>query len=167
MGLDPERHVCRVLKSFYSWATADAGLTLFEHIPVLTLATAVRDESVTNVVSRAVSQLAKLRNRYRALWLDEEHGNDHMQYYTHDLPTLYGVVIKYSTVSLFTYDARSDGEPKIRNFAVLDFRAKDQDVWHAFAVAILFIHARNYLTTLKEEGKLGPRVIKDDSDPDA
>ena len=69
------------------------------------------------------------------------------EFYTHPLPTIYGMVIYNTTVSFVTYDAR---EPRknIRTVCILDFGDKSQDVWNAFAVSILVITVRNYLVGL-------------------
>jgi hypothetical protein len=60
------------------------------------------------------------------------------------LPTLFGVVVAHTVVAIVTCDA-SNTNRSGRNIALLDFSDADQDVWNAFAVAILIIMARNWL----------------------
>jgi hypothetical protein len=146
----------------------DAGLSKTKHIPAITIATAVPKESVASVVGRVTDQLHSLGNQYRALWLDRERcsESDDVQYYVHDLPTLYGVVIKDSVVSFVTYDVAMPGQA-VRCLGVYNFKKEGQDVWHALAVSILFIRARNYLMELEKEGELGDVIEEDSTDPDA
>ena len=75
-------------------------------------------------------------------------------------------MIKYSIVAIVTCDSRVPGNP-IRTLGTFDFKVIGQDVWHALAISIAMIRARNYLMELDEEGELGPEVIDYGSDPDA
>ena len=146
----------------------DASLHKTKHIPAIAIATAVPKESVASVVGRITDQLHHMGKQYRMLWLDRTRCSetDDDQYYVHDLPTLYGVVIKYSVVSFVTYDVAMPGQA-VRCVGTYNFQKRGQDVWHALAVGILFIRARNYLMELREEGELGEVDESDSSDEDA
>jgi hypothetical protein len=137
----------------------DAGLSNTEHIPAITIATAVHNESVASAVGRVTDQLHHMGNQYRSLWLDREHCSekDEVLDYVHDLPTLYGVVIKYTVVAFVTYDVARPGQA-VRCVGTYNFQKEGQDVWNALAVSILFIRARNYLMELAKEGELGDVV---------
>ena len=65
-----------------------------------------------------------------------------------------------------TCDSRVPGKP-IRTLGTYDFSIAGQDVWHALAVAIVMIRARNFLMHLDKEGELGPEIVDYGSDPDA
>ena len=146
----------------------DAGLSKTKHIPAIVIATAAPSESVANVVGRITDQLHNIGNQYRSLWLDDKRSSpsDEWQYYVHDLPTLYGVVIKFSVVSFLTYDVTVPGQA-VRCVGSYNFQKEGQDVWHALALSIIFIRARNYLMELKEEGELGEEIDSDSPDEDA
>lgn len=88
------------------------------------------------------------------------------QQYSHDLPILYGIVIKYSVVTFVTYDVAMPKRP-LRYLAQFDFAQRGQDVWNCLAVAILVVRARNYLIELQVEGQLGREIKKEVSDEDA
>ena len=77
------------------------------------------------------------------------------------LPTVYGLVIAYTTVSLITYDSNQP-DREIKALALFDFMLNDQDVWNAFAVAIIVVWARDYLDGL--EWNDVPQIAE--SDPD-
>lgn len=167
-GFSPEETLQREIESYFRWSMRDAGLSKTEHIPAIAIATAVPNESVASVVGRITDQLHEMGNRYRSLWLDRARSTvtDDVQYYVHDLPTLYGVVIKYSVVSLVTYDVVKLGQA-VRCLGTYNFLKQGQDVWHALAVSIIFIRARNYLMELKEEGEFGDEANVESTDEDA
>ena len=167
-SLSPEETLQREIESYFRWSMRDAGLSKTDHIPAIAIATAVRKESVAGVVGRITDQLHHMGNRYRSLWLDRERSTetDELQYYVHDLPTLYGVVIKYSVVSLVTYDVAKPGQA-VRCLGTYNFQKEGQDIWHALAVSIIFIRARDYLMELKKEGELGDEIKDDSTDEDA
>lgn len=145
----------------------DAGLSKTQHIPAIVIATAAPEESVLSLVNRVTDQLHDLGNQYRALWLDAERSAESVdrQYYVHDLPTLYGVVIKSSLVSFVTYDVAQIGQG-VRCLGVYNFKKEGQDIWHALAVSIIFIRARNYLMELRAEEELGEEIDDDAFDED-
>ena len=79
------------------------------------------------------------------------------------MPTLFGFVIKYSVVAIVTCDSSIPRKP-IRTLITCDWKIMGQGVWHALAVAITMVRARNYLMELNEEGELGEDI--EESDPD-
>ena len=81
---------------------------------------------------------------------NDANGDEEEDEYSHDLPTLYGIVIKHTVVAMVTYDVCVPGQ-EVRSTAMFDFGIADQDVWNAFAVAILVVICRNYLMALAEE----------------
>ena len=83
--------------------------------------------------------------------------------FKHPLPTLYGLVVAHTVVALVTYDSAVEGKP-LRNLALFDFGDYEQDVWNAFAVAMIVIWARNYLVTLPWEEV---QEKGEEDDPDA
>ena len=118
------------------------------------------------MVTRVTDQLYSLAAQYRDKWRHPSCcPNSKIQDYTHDLPTLYGIIIKYSVVAIVTCDASVPDKP-IRTMATYDWnKGAGQDVWRAFAVAITVVRARDYLVGLDEEGELGEEI--EESDPDA
>lgn len=168
IGLSPEETLQREIESYFRWSMRDAGLDKTEHIPAIAIATAAPKESVAGVVGRVTDQLHHMGSRYRSRWLDRARSTetDSVQYYVHDLPTLYGVVIKYSVVSLVTYDVAKPGQA-VRCLGTYNFQKEGQDIWHALAVSIIFIRARDYLMDLREEEELGDEVDGESTDEDA
>lgn len=170
LGLDPEEILRREIESYWKWSMQDAGLAKTDHIPAITIATAVPHESVASVVGRVTDQLHEMGNQFRSLWLDysrcSEMDKEKDKHYVHKLPTLYGIVIKYTVVAFLTYDASKPGQA-VRCVGTYTFGKEGQDVWNALAVSILFIRARNYLMELAEEGELGDVVDDEDDDEDA
>lgn len=70
--------------------------------------------------------------------------------FSHDLPTLYGIVIKHTVVAMVTYDVCVPGQA-VRSIAMFDFGKPDQDVWNGLAVAILVVMCRNCLMDFAAE----------------
>lgn len=167
-GLSPVETLQREFESYYRWSIEDARLSNVEHIPALSIAAALPDESVASVVGRLTDQMHDRGNQYRALWLDETLCTvyDNEQYYFHDLPTLYGVTINYTIVSFLTYDVAKPGQ-SLKCLASFNFQQAGQDVWNALAVSILFIRARDYLIELENEGELGELIHTTVEDLDA
>ncbi len=147
----------------------DAGLAHIKHIPVVAIVAARPNETVTSVVERLTEKLEEQGRQYRAQWGFDEASHDQSREFRYELPTLYGIVIKYTVISFITYDAANPDRP-VKSLALFDFQHKGQDVWHGLAIAILLIHARNYLLHLKERGELGGEISKidesSDDDPD-
>lgn len=163
----PERPLFREITAYHKWSLADGNLKYKAHIPVVAIASAKPKESVESVVGRVTDQLHSLGRQYRNKWRSPNcrEGDKHQEY-VHELPTLIGFVIKYSIVAIVTCDSRVPGKP-IRTLGTFDFKLVGQDVWHALAISIAMIKARNYLMQLDKEGELGEEIIEYGSDPDA
>ena len=169
LGQEPEKPLHDAVKKYFKWTMQDAKLLKKQHNPVLTITCAKKGESVASLIGRCTDRLHSLGRQYRDMWRMNEkcaEGDGGPQYYTHELPTLFGVVIKYSVVGFVTYDAQYPGKA-VRSMGNWDFSMYGHDVWHAFAVAIYMICARNYLMDLEEEGLLGPEIVEESDDPDA
>lgn len=164
--LPPEPTIRRQFEAYYKWSIHDAGLTNVEHIPVLTITSAAPKESIASLVSRATDRLLHMGREYRLLWLDKEKSKNGKENYTHAMPTLYGIAIKYTVVAFLTHDVTKPHQA-VRSLAVFDMQQKGQDVWNGLAVAILFVRARNYLLKLRAEGHLGRHIVREADDPDA
>ncbi|KAI4255132.1 MAG: hypothetical protein LQ352_002702 [Teloschistes flavicans] len=164
--LRPEEAIRRELLAYYKWTIMDAGLSRIDHIPVLAIGTAAHRESVDSVVGRVTDQLHELGRQYRAEFFDCTDPVSGEPVYTKELPTLYGVVITFSVVTLLTHDSKFPDKP-VQSMGCYDFSYLEQDVWHAFAVAIVFVKARDYLIMLKESNKLGMILEDGESDCDA
>ncbi|KAL8737549.1 MAG: hypothetical protein Q9181_001563 [Wetmoreana brouardii] len=164
--LRPEDALRRELLAYYKWTIMDGGLSRIDHIPVLAIGTAAHREPVTSVLSRVTDQLHELGRQYRAYFFDHTDPVTGEPVFIRELPTLYGVVITYSIVTFVTYDARFPSK-QVQSMGSYDFSNEEQDVWHAFAAAIVFVKARDYLIMLKEEKDLGATLEDGDSDRDA
>ncbi|KAL8694836.1 MAG: hypothetical protein Q9218_000595 [Villophora microphyllina] len=164
--LRPEDALRRELIAYYKWTIKDAGLSHINHIPVLAIGTAAHREPVASVVGRVTDQLHQLASEYREELFDHIDPTSGEPVYSRDLPTMYGVVITYSIVTFLTYDARFPSK-QLQSMGSYDFSDLSQDVWHAFAVAIVFAKAREYLIMLKESNKLETILEDEDSDRDA
>lgn len=194
--LPPEPIIYRQIKAYYDWSMRDAGLDSSEHIPVVSIVPARPDEPVSDVVARLTDELQERGRQYRIKWLEDEEstnqpnkknntdgGNDDdsnnvknkSPVFKRDLPTLYGIVIKYSVLAFVTYDV-ANPDREVKSLALFDFQHHGQDVWHALSIAILMVRARDHLMRLRDEGELGhvaaaAAKIKQkkeaDDDPDA
>lgn len=143
----------------------DAGLTNIEHFPVLIIAAGAPNESTPVLIGRVTDRLHQIGRQYRHFWIDTTRSNDMEQQYTHDLPILYGIVIKFTVVTFVTYDVAMPQRP-LRFLAQFNFAQLGQDVWNCLAAAILVVRARNYLRKLQAEGQLGKEIIKEVIDED-
>lgn len=194
--LPPEPIIHRQIKAYYDWSMKDAGLDSIEHIPIVSIVAARPDEPVSDVVARLTNELQERGRQYRTKWLEDEKsatepnndddGDDddddkkENPVFKRDLPTLYGIVIKYSVLAFVTYDV-ANPDREVKSLALFDFQHHGQDVWHALSIAILMVRARDYLMRLRNEGELGLGLVKNnvvtakiikqeqevDDDPDA
>ena len=165
----PEKPLHDAVTKYFKWTMQDTGLDKKPHVPVLTITCAKKGESAASLIGRCTDRLHALGRQYREMWRVNEGSAKSVgeaQRYVHELPTLFGIVIKFSVVGFVTYDSRYPGKA-VRTMGNWDFSLEGQDVWHAFAVAIYIICARNYLMALDEDGFLGPKVQEDSDDPDA
>lgn len=189
--LPPEPIIYRQIKAYYDWSMKDAGLDSTEHIPIVSIVAARADEPVSDVVARLTNELQERGRQYRTKWLEDEQNtaqpknddddgddNDKQEnpVFKRDLPTLYGIVIKYSVLAFVTYDV-ANPDREVKSLALFDFQHHGQDVWHALSIAILMVRARDYLMRLRDEGELGLGLVnvaakikqeqEADDDPDA
>lgn len=165
----PEKPLHNAVKKYFRWTMQDSKLDKKEHIPVLSVTCAHKGESAVSLIGRCTDRLHALGRQYRDMWRKDDikcKSDDGIQHYMHELPTIFGIVIINSIVGFVTYDARYPGKA-VRTMGNWDFGIAGQDVWHAFAVAIFVICARDYLMDLDDEGLLGPEIKDEDEDPDA
>lgn len=144
----------------------DAGLTNIQHYPSLIIAAGSPKEPTPALIGRVTDRLHQIGRQYRQLWIDTARSHDVEQQYTHDLPILYGIVIKFTIVTFVTYDVAMPQRP-LRYLAQFDFAQRGQDVWNCLAAAILVVRARNYLRELQAEGELGREISEEVIDEDA
>ncbi|KAL8975874.1 MAG: hypothetical protein Q9177_006969, partial [Variospora cf. flavescens] len=143
----------RELLAYYKWSITDANLHRTEHIPVLAIGTSAPLEPVASVVGRVTDSLHDLGRQYRAHFFSHHLDQKKTQktpVFKRQLPTLYGVVITQMIVTFVTYDARFPGKP-VQSMGNYDFSNQGQEMWHAMAVAIVMVRARDYLVGLKRE----------------
>ncbi|KAL8834319.1 MAG: hypothetical protein Q9170_003814 [Blastenia crenularia] len=162
--LRPEETLRRELLAYYKWSIKDAGLNRIDHIPILAIGTAAHNESIPSVIGRVTDALHDLGRQYCGHFFDHFDPATEKAVYKRDLPTLYGIVITYSVATIVTYDSRFPGKA-VQSMGSYNFAKTAQDVWHAFALAILMVKARDYLVELNEEEGLG-NVLADDTDVD-
>ena len=165
-SLTPEPAIHRDLSAYQKWTLQDAHLLRTPYIPLLAIASAVPKESVASVVSRLTDQLHDMGRRYRDLYRVDSKTANGKHSYKHKLPTLYGIMVKYSVVAFMTWDSSQEGKP-LRNIGVFDLKKGGQDVWHAIAIAILVVKARNDLMALRQQGWIGEEDEDSGIDPDA
>ena len=168
-GIQPEKSIGRYLNDYFAWTMRDAGLNKVSHIPILTITVSHPNEPTASVVSRCTDRMHDMGRRYREAWRVDDGSVDALGVsvprYKRALPTIFGIIVKRTGVGFITYDAGAPGKA-VRNMGVWDLAKVGQDVWHAFAIAIFMICARNYLLELEKAGMLGEQ-IEDSDDPDA
>ena len=102
---------------------------------------------------KPTSKTAKGKGKAKAVDTEEE--------FEHELPTLYGLVIANTIVAIVSYNVAVPRKD-LRTIAIFDFGDNDQDVWNAFAVAIVVVTVRNFLMGLEWEDKV--EVVEEDPD---
>ncbi|KAA6409275.1 MAG: hypothetical protein FRX48_06828 [Lasallia pustulata] len=88
--------------------------------------------------------------------------------FSHDLPTLFGIVIKHNVVAIVSYDVAVPGQ-EVRSIATYNLAQPGQDVWNGLAIAILVVSCRNYLMDLaaEEEAERQNGVVAEGEEEDA
>ena len=173
MNIPPETLITRYIQQYIKWSHQDGNLDTKTPIHALKVITARGDEPVKDVVDRASQELHDLGHQYRKKWLlpkaskvqkppkvqaanvvdntadnGEEEVEEEPDEFDPPLPTVYGLVIAYTTVSLVTYDSNQP-DREMKALALFDFLLDDQDVWNAFAIAMVVVWARDYLESLE------------------
>jgi len=168
----------REIESYIRWSERDAGLRRGKHIPVLAVSTAQAGQSTQDVIDSVTAKLQHLAGRYREKWRihpsvegsgENDHGDKEKgkeDEFEHDLPTLYGLVIAHTIVAVVTLNATQPDKP-VRSIALFDLGDDEQDVWNAFAIAIVVVLARNYLIGLRQFESESTGHQQDLDDPDA
>ncbi|KAL9101568.1 MAG: hypothetical protein Q9187_009227, partial [Circinaria calcarea] len=114
-----------------------------------------RPTTSTKKPTNFASQKAKGKGKAKAVVAEEDQ-------FEYELPTLYGLIIAHTIVAIVSYDVAVHHKDPLRSIAVFDFGDNDQDVWNAFAVAIVVVTVRNYLMDLDWEEK----AVEVEVDPD-
>ncbi|MCJ1378498.1 hypothetical protein MMC17_001597 [Xylographa soralifera] len=188
LNIPPEKLITHYIQQYIKWSHQDGDLATKNPIPALKIVTARGNEPVEDVVDRASQELHDLGHQYRENWLlpkspkapkppkaqaadgvdntadidvDEEEEEEEPDEFYPPLPTVYGLVITYTTVSLVTCDSNQP-DREMKALALFDFMLDDQDVWNAFAIAIVVVWARDYLVSLGWDDV--PQIAKIDPD---
>ncbi len=170
----------REIESYIRWSERDAGLHREKHIPVLAVSTAQAGQSTQDVIDSVTAKLQHLAGRYREKWRihpsvegsgENDHGDNETEKekedgFEHELPTLYGLVIAHTVVAVVTLNATRPDRP-VRSIALFDLGDDEQDVWNAFAIAIVVVLARHYLIGLRQFESESAGHPQDPDDPDA
>ena len=110
--------------------------------------------TTTTTTKKSTPKTAKSKGKAKAVETDEVE-------FAHELPTLYGLIIANTIVAIVSYNVAVPHKA-LRTIAIFDFGDNDQDVWNAFAVAIVVVTVRNLLMGLEWEDKVEEAV----EDPD-
>lgn len=175
----PEPAIRRALDTFHRWALRDGNLRHKRFTPLIVTVVARPNESPAHVFDRCHARLRKNGRRWRRRSSVSGHPA------CDRLPTLYGVVVKYSVMAIVSWDpndptrggsgssvsSTSTDDLKmdstlnpVRTLGTYNWKTVGHDVWHALAVGVVECKARNYLMALAAKGELGEDIVE--SDPD-
>lgn len=155
--LAQERHaeacLARGIERYKSWAYRDGRLQNKAYPEPILVCSAKPGESVGSVVDRTTKKLRALGQQWRDAFRHQHgHGRElDTQEITAIMPTLFAFVVKYSIVSIMSYDPNMIDAPT-RTIETLDHQIEGHDVWHAFAISITCVYGRNYLLRLESNG---------------
>ncbi|KAI9826087.1 MAG: hypothetical protein M1832_000536 [Thelocarpon impressellum] len=185
-GKTPEALIKRAMEQYIRWSERDGQYGKKDFIPLITIAAPpptakpLPPKALADVLEAAISRkLSLLAARHRAALMipsPSEPGTPAAQTssrastpsettFVRPPPTLYGILISRSVVALVTADAARLESP-MRTMALLDFFEAGQDVWNAFAVALLVVGVRDRLRAEDVEGRLGEERREVSEDPD-
>ena len=159
---NPAPNLARAITAYIKWSTTDSALSSQYYIPAIAVTAAHVRETVQQTVDRNTAALRRLAAQYRLAWgydaLDEDEEQPQG-------PILYGVIAYKTIMAFVTYDAGQAEGGEARNLALFDWNEEGQDVWNAFAVALLVCSVREWalgldLSEVESEGG------KMDTDPD-
>ncbi|KAI9053065.1 hypothetical protein LZ554_003334 [Drepanopeziza brunnea f. sp. 'monogermtubi'] len=160
-GGSPEKMVARAIKGYLKWSERDGGFEKMMYIPVHTIVCARSSQSAGSITAAITSQMKFLGDRHREnLSIPGGQINEvgELQMYRRPLPVLYGLIVAQAKVILATCSSAEDAT--IRHIGHVDFKNQEMDVWNGFAIAFMFIAARNYIMSIKDE-------LEVDATPDA
>ncbi|OCK78767.1 hypothetical protein K432DRAFT_427031 [Lepidopterella palustris CBS 459.81] len=175
----PEEVIRRGISAYIKWATTDGKVDASWNIPILAIESASKTTHISIIeenMKRKLGNLgAQFRDAFRVRPSVERHEGKEDEYhseheltdwgeFSHELPTLYGIVLSHTVMGMVSYDILAE-TPSLRTVAMFDFGKDGYDVWNSLAVAILVVHCRNRMMELK--GALSELSSTAESDPDA
>lgn len=140
------------LERYLEWTYRDGGLQDKPYWELIVICSAKAGESASSVVNRASQRMRQVGRQWRERLQQE--GDRVQESAAPVVPTIFAFVIKYSVVSVLSYDACSAQKP-IRTLAQLNHLLDGFDVWHAFTVGIICVYTRDRLMGMEAQGIFG------------
>jgi hypothetical protein len=168
----PESTLIKAIDTTLKWALRDADMLHRDYIPIYTVASMQPNEELEATMRRVTAEMHGFGCCYREAWEALPPPNDERTGSAKDKrratveveeagaqprrepPTIYGLLVVATTVSVLTYDSMVPGK-RIRVLANFDFSQEMQDVWNGLAISVVVIWMRNVLMSLN--APLGPR----------
>ncbi|KAG8527560.1 uncharacterized protein KY384_007712 [Bacidia gigantensis] len=162
----PESSLNRGIERYQRWSIRDAKLKHKIYPNLIVIVAAKAGEAIASTVRRTTNKLKILHDQWQDAFSNgKNESNRTLQVSSNSTPTLYAMIIKFSVVSIVTFDPSQPARP-IKIIANLNHTLDGRDVWHAYAISIVCVRARNYLMGLEESGCFADKV-QEDNDPDA
>ena len=180
LGTRPEDKIRRAIKKYVLWAMRDADIhDKPGKIPVYTIRSQRKGESVISAVSKLNNRLGKLAKRFHdalgmasrvtsprrgrtpGAQINQEPDTDLIITSRRNFPLLVGFVICGPIVAILTLDTdpfspKGWGEGTGSKFiSQFDVGERGQDVWISLALAITIMHIRKTMIQLADGGKGG------------
>lgn len=154
MRLHPEGLLARSVSTYLRWAFEDAGLLPWDAPDLLAIQTGHARVPVATLQAGLQAQMAALEKTWRHC-IARATGMSSAA--SVRVPTVYGVIISHTLVGIAAYNPSYDGKEGIRTVGVFDFGLRNYDVWNSFALAILVMHIRNVVLSLRKKGMVEER----------
>lgn len=150
-GASTERVLTREINAYIKWSEKDGGYHRLRFLPVLTVVSARRGQSISSISTAITNQMAFLAERHRDLLRNPLNGEEsEVETYRRQPPLLYGILVA-QTIAIFVTLDSANPEAKIRHLQHFEFKEKGMDVWNSIAIALMIVVARNYIMSIKDE----------------
>lgn len=149
----PQELIARELKNYIKWAFADAGVT--DITPTLAVISGREDVDPEVLQRKMVTRLTKLKQEWLnniAITQDTDADGTPIQVdEVCEPPTIYGIIISHLMVCLVALEDEDNGaaEPRIHAFSWNSMAKPAYDVWNTITMAIMVMHCRNTMLSLK------------------
>jgi hypothetical protein len=146
-----EPYIKRQLQQYIKWSQIDGGYHNMKFLPVILLVAGKRHHSIERITKNTKDQLNVLAQKHRDyLALQSQEQLSSNEQFRRTPPIVHSITIAQWVTVFSSLDSSKPGAP-IKTVAHFEFSDRRNDIWNAFALAILIVTARNYTMQFVDE----------------
>lgn len=151
-----EKRIKWGIQQYIKWAEKDGGYNDKIYHPIITVTAGKPNQDITVIAETTEANMRHLASLQREALLLEEGDENHPAQFSMEPPLIYGVMIAGTVVAFVTLSSETP-TAKVRTIAHFNYDDSMMDVWNAFAIAILVVATRDWMTARKEDLRDSPK----------